>query len=65
MAKKTETKMTKKEIIDKIMESLNILAVPVAGVVAVWSTIDTTAYVLSGFELVNSTLEYVKKFIKD
>ena len=65
MAKKAETKLTKKEIIDKIMESLNILAVPVAGVVAVWSTIDTTAYVLGGFELVNSTLEYVKKFIKD
>ena len=65
MAKKEEVKLTKKEIIDKIMESLNILALPVCSVIAVWSGLDTTAYVLGGIEVVNCALEYVKKFIKD
>ena len=65
MAKKQEVKTTKKEIIDKVIDTLNILVIPVSSVVAIWASLDVSAYVAGGVAVVNSALEYWKMFIKD
>lgn len=58
-------KQSKKVIIDKVIESLNILVLPVCAVAAVWSSVDLSAYIAGGVELVNCALSYWKLFIKD
>lgn len=65
MAKKEEVKSTKKEIIDKVIDTLNILVIPVSSVVAIWASLDVSAYVAGGVAVINSALEYWKMFLKD
>ena len=64
MAKK-ETKLSKKEIIDKVIQSIDIATIPLCSIVAVWSSIDVSAYIAGGLALICSALEYAKLFIKD
>ena len=55
----------KKEILDKIMEVSNILAIPVATASGViWTSFDIGAYVIGTFALLNSVCEYLKLFCK-
>ena len=65
MAKKQEVKSTKKETIDKVIDTLNILVIPVSSVVAIWASLDVSAYVAGGVAVINSALEYWKMFLKD
>ena len=58
-------KQSKKVIIDKVIDTLNILVIPVSTVVAIWSSLDVSAYIAGGVAVVNSALEYAKLFIKD
>lgn len=63
MAKKV--KASKTETIDKIMETLNIWAVPVSATIALWWGFDATVYVLAIVGAINGVLDCVKKlFIK-
>lgn len=65
MAKK-EVKQSKKEIIEKIIEVSNILAIPVATAAGViWTSFDIGAYVIGTFALLNSVCEYLKIFCKN
>ena len=64
MAKKEAVKLTKKEIIDKVIETINYLTVPVAGVAAIWGA-DITVYVAAACGALASCLEFVKLFVKD
>ena len=64
MAKKqTQTKMTKTEILDKCIETVNYLAVPVATVAAIWGY-DISIYVAAGCGALASVLSFVKLFCK-
>ena len=63
MAKK-ETKLTKTEIIDKVIQTCEYLVVPVAGVAAIWGY-DWTLYSAAFFGMVISILTFVKLFVKD
>lgn len=62
MAKKVE--QSKKVILDKIIDTLNILVIPVSSVVAIWASLDVSAYIAGGVAVINSALEYAKLFIK-
>lgn len=64
MTKKVETKQSKKEIIDKVIDTLNILVIPVSSVVAIWASLDVSAYIAGGVAVINSALEYWKMFLK-
>ena len=64
MAKKEEAKMTKAEIIDKIIDTVNYLTVPVAGVAAIWGA-DITVYCAAAGGAIASVLSFVKLFVKD
>lgn len=64
MTKKVETKQSKKEIIDKVIDTLNILVIPVSSVVAIWASLDLSAYIAGGVAVINSALEYWKMFLK-
>lgn len=63
MAKK-ETKLTKTEIIDKVIQTCEYLVVPVAGVAAIWG-FDWTLYSAAFFGMIISILTFVKLFVKD
>ncbi len=55
----------KKEVIQKIMDVINILAIPVATAAGViWTSFDIGAYVVATFGLLNSVCEYLKMFCK-
>ena len=55
----------KKEVIQKIMDVINILAIPVATAAGViWTSFDVGSYVLATLALVNSICEYLKMFCK-
>lgn len=55
----------KKEVIQKIMDVINILAIPVATAAGViWTSFDVGSYVLATLALVNSICEYLKIFCK-
>lgn len=55
----------KKEVLDKIIEVSNIMAVPTATAAGViWTSFDIGAYVLGTFALLNSVCEYLKLFCK-
>lgn len=64
MAKK-EVKNTKIDTINKVIDTLNILVIPVSSVVAIWASLDVSAYIAGGVAVINSALEYAKLFIKD
>lgn len=57
-------KQSKKVILDKIIDTLNILVIPVSSVVAIWASLDVSAYIAGGVAVINSALEYAKLFIK-
>ncbi len=63
MAKKKEAKMTKTEIIDKVIETVNYLAVPIATVCGIWG-LDVSVYVAAGCGAIASVLSFVKLFYK-
>lgn len=55
----------KMAILDKIIDTSNILAIPVATAAGIWWTsFDIGAYVLGTFALLNSICEYLKLFCK-
>lgn len=60
MAKK---KMTKTEIIDKTIKTVEYLIAPVTAVLAIWD-IEAGAYVAAGAGMIVSILSFVKLFIK-
>lgn len=65
MAKK-EVKQSKKEILQKVIEVSNILAIPVATAAGViWTSFDIGTYVLGTFALLDSICEYLKMFCKN
>ena len=61
MAKK---KMTKTEIIDKSIQTIEYLIAPVTAVLAIWN-IDSGIYIAAGAGVLVSILNFVKLFVKD
>lgn len=59
-----KTKMTTSEILDKCIETVNYLAVPVATVAGIWGY-DISIYVAAGCGAIASVLSFVKLFVKD
>ena len=57
-------KMTKVEIIDKIIDTLNVLVIPVTTIIAIWAGVDYSIYVAGTAALVCSVCEYLKLFCK-
>lgn len=64
MAKKEEAKMTKTEIIDKCIKTVEYLIVPVAGVAAIWG-FDISVYVAAFAAFLIAGLNIAKRFVKD
>lgn len=64
MAKKVEAKLTKTEIIDKCIKTVEYLIVPVAGVAAIWG-FDISVYVAAFAAFLIAGLNIVKLFVKD
>lgn len=60
MAKK---KMTKTEIIDKTIKTVEYLIAPVTAVLAIWD-IEAGTYIAAGAGVIVSVLSFVKLFIK-
>ena len=64
MAKKAETKMTKTEIIEKSIKTVEYLIIPVAGVAAIWGfDISVAVAAIAGFII--SGLKLAELFIKE
>lgn len=61
MAKKT--KMSKTEIIDKVIKTIEYLIAPITAVLAIWD-VDAGVYVASGAGVIVSILTFVKLFVK-
>lgn len=59
-----QTKMTKTEIIDKCIKTVEYLIVPVAGVAAIWG-FDISVYVAAFAAFLIAGLNIVKLFVKD
>lgn len=57
-------KMTKKEIIDKSIKTVEYLIVPVAGVAAIWGW-DISVYVAAFAAFLIAGLNIAKLFVKD
>lgn len=64
MAKKEEVKMTKKEIIEKSIKTVEYLIVPVAGVAAIWG-FDISVAVAAIAGAIIGILKCVEVFIKE
>ena len=62
MAKKT--KMSKTEIVDKIIKTIEYLIAPITAVLAIWD-VDAGIYVAAGAGMIVSILNFVKLFVKD
>jgi len=54
----------KKETFQKMIDSLNILVIPVAAVASIWG-FDISVYIAGGVAAVNGVLEYLKLFCKE
>jgi hypothetical protein len=54
----------KKDTLQKIIDTLNILVIPAAAVAGVWG-FDISTYVAGGVAVVNGVLEYLKLFCKE
>ena len=63
MAKKEEVKMTKTELIDKIIKTVEYLIAPVTAVMAIWD-IDAGLYVAAAAGMIVSILNFIKLFVK-
>lgn len=61
MAKKE--KMTKTEIIDRCVKTVEYAIAPVTAILAIWS-VDAGVYVASGAGVIVSILTFVKLFVK-
>lgn len=57
-------KMTKKEIIDRLIKTCEYLIIPVAGVAAIWDY-DIAVYSTAFFGMLISILSFVELFVKD
>lgn len=64
MATKKNVKMTKKEIVDKCIQTVEYLIVPVTAVLAIWN-IDAGVYVAAIAGFIVSGLRLAEVFIKD
>lgn len=64
MAKKEEVKMTKKEIIEKSIKTVEYLIVPVAGVAAIWG-FDISVAVAAVAGAIIGILKCIDVFIKE
>lgn len=64
MTKKAEVKMTKKEIIDKCIQTVEYLIVPVTTVLSIWN-IEAGVYVAAIAGFIISGLRLAEVFIKD
>lgn len=66
MAKKEQKKQTKltKATLQKVIDTLNVLVIPVSTVIAIWGGFDVSVYVAGGVAAVNGVLEYLKLFCK-
>lgn len=64
MAKKQEVKMTKKEIIDKTIKTVEYAIAPLTAILAIWN-IDAGIYIAAGAGVIVSILTFVKLFVKD
>ena len=62
--KKKELALMEKATLQKIIDTLNILVIPVAAVAGVWG-FDISVYVAGGVAAVNGVLEYMKLFCKE
>ena len=62
MAKKA--KLTKKEILDKSIKTVEYLIAPLTAVLAIWD-LDCGVYVAAGAGVIVSILTFVKLFVKD
>lgn len=63
MAKKTEAKASKAEIIDKTIKTVEYAIAPVSAILAIWD-LDAGVYVASGAGVIVSILTFVKLFVK-
>lgn len=63
MAKKAEAKMSKAEIIDKVIKTVEYAIAPVSAIAAIWD-LDAGVYVASGAGVIVSILTFVKLFVK-
>jgi hypothetical protein len=61
MAKKT--KMSKTEIIDKVIKTIEYLIAPITAVLTIWD-VDAGIYVAAGAGMIVSILNFVKLFVK-
>lgn len=63
MAKKAETKMTKTEIIDKTIQTVEYAIAPMTAILAIWN-IDAGVYVAAIAGFIISGLKLAELFIK-
>ena len=63
MAKKVEAKLTKSEIIDKVIKTIEYLIAPITAVLTIWD-VDAGIYVAAGAGMIVSILNFVKLFVK-
>lgn len=61
---KLKGKTMKKETLQKIIDTLNVLVIPVSSVIAIWASLDVSIYVAGGVAAVNGVLEYLKLFAR-
>lgn len=54
----------KKKTLQNIIDTLNVLVIPVCTVISIWWTFDASVYVAGGVAAVNGVLEYLKVFCK-
>lgn len=54
----------KKETLQKIIDTLNVLVIPVCTVISIWSSFDASVYIAGGVAAINGVLEYLKIFCK-
>lgn len=59
-----KNKMTKTEIIDKTIKTVEYLIAPVTAVLAIWD-IDAGMYIAAGAGMLVSILTFVKLFVKE
>lgn len=55
----------KKETLNKIIDTINVLVAPVCAIVAIWWSTDISIYVAGAAGIANSICEYLKLFCKE
>lgn len=54
----------KKKTLQKIIDTINVLTIPTASVIAIWWETDVAVYVTGAFAIITSICEYLKLFCK-